>query len=131
MRRHAGASSCVARSSEDVDPTDLIDVPPRSLHEFYLFAKQTYDRGELRSFKVLIRLMRRYYGRMRAADIGPKKLRSLRAEMIRGDDQTDPPRKPWSRKYINQQVQRVRRIFKWAAGQELLSALARISHRME
>ena len=59
-------------------------------------------------------LMRRYYGRTPAAAFGPKKLRMLREEMIRGDQTTDPPRKSWSRKYINQQVQRVRRIFKWA-----------------
>ena len=45
----------------------------------------------------------------------------LREEMIRGNQTTDPPRKAWSRKYINQQVQRVRRIFKWAVAHELLA----------
>jgi integrase len=65
-------------------------------------------------------LMRRYYGRTPAPEFGPKKLRMLRDEMIRGDAMADPPRKPWSRKYINQQIQRIRRVFKWAVSQEIL-----------
>lgn len=40
--------------------------------------------------------------------------------MIRGDEADDPPRKPWSRKFINSQVQRVRHVFKWAAGHEFV-----------
>lgn len=37
--------------------------------------------------------------------------------MIRG---AEPERKPWSRKYINAQVQRLRHMFKWSAGRELV-----------
>jgi integrase len=40
--------------------------------------------------------------------------------MVRGDANTDPPRIPWSRRYINQQMQRLRQMFKWAASHELL-----------
>lgn len=90
--------------------------------EFYRWARESYDRGELRSFLVVINLMRKYCGRLPAAQFGPKKLRMLREEMIRGDATSDPPRKPWSRRYINQQVQRVRRIFKWAVAHELVPA---------
>lgn len=74
------------------------------LRDFLRWAKRNYDKGELRSFQVVMVLMRRYYGRTPAAAFGPRKLRMLREEMIRGDQTADPPRKPWSRKYINQQV---------------------------
>jgi len=42
--------------------------------------------------------------------------------MIAGDDTRDPPRPQWSRGYINQQVQRLRRMFRWAASQEMIPA---------
>lgn len=92
------------------------------LRDFYRWAKRTYDKGELRSFFIVMVLLRRYYGRTPAVAFGPRKLRMLREEMIRGDQTADPPRKPWSRKYINQQVQRIRRIFKWAVAHELVPA---------
>ncbi len=91
------------------------------IRDFYRWATRNYDKGELRSFYIVMVLMRRYYGRTPAVEFGPRKLRMLREEMIRGDQTTDPPRKPWSRKYINQQVQRVRRIFKWAVAYELVA----------
>ena len=67
-----------------------------------------------------LRLLRQYFGSSPTADFGPKKLRRLREEMIRGDQTTKPPRRPWSRKYIKAQVQRIRRFFKWAAAHELV-----------
>ena len=90
------------------------------VRDFYRWAEQSYDEGEYRSFVVLLRLLLKFYGRTPAAEFGPKKLRLLREEMIRGDRTEKPPRRPWSRKYINQQVQRIRRVFKWAAAQELV-----------
>lgn len=99
------------------------------LRDFYRWAKRNYDEGELRSFQVVMVLMRRYYGRTPAFAFGPKKLRMLRDEMIRGDQTTDPPRKPWSRKYINQQVQRIRRVFKWAVAGPRRTAQKGIANR--
>jgi hypothetical protein len=58
--------------------------------EFYRWARQSYDRGELRSFLIVIRLMRKYCERLPAVQFGPKKLRMLREEMIRGDATADP-----------------------------------------
>ncbi|MFN0135526.1 MAG: tyrosine-type recombinase/integrase [Phycisphaerae bacterium] len=94
------------------------------LRDFYRFAKRHYDDGEFRSFLAAMRLMKKLYGRTPAVEFGPKKLRMLREQMIRGDATEDPPRKPWSRKYINQQVQRIRRIFKWAVAHEMVPAAA-------
>ena len=42
--------------------------------------------------------------------------------MIAGDPAATPPRPAWSRKYINQHVQRLRRMFRWAASQEMIPA---------
>lgn len=89
------------------------------LSGFHRWAKQYYDPGELRSCEMVIRLLRKYYGRTPAADFGPNKLRVVRDEMVRGDGSN---RRPWSRKYTKQQVQRVRRMFKWGAARELVPA---------
>jgi len=92
------------------------------LRDFKRFSEQHDEYGEYRSFVILMRLMKKLFGRAPAAEFGPKKLRMLRDEMIRGDATENPPRRPWSRKYINQQVQRIRRIFKWAAAHEMVPA---------
>ncbi|HRR87609.1 MAG TPA: hypothetical protein P5316_21595 [Phycisphaerae bacterium] len=90
------------------------------LNRFYKWAEQFHDQGEQRFYGVLIRLVRQFYGHTSAAEFGPRKLRFLRYQMVRGDENAKPPRRPRSRKYINSQVQRIRRMFKWAASQELV-----------
>lgn len=90
------------------------------IHEYWRHVSKLEDQGEFRSFCIVLRLLRRYFGRTPASEFGPKKLRFLRDEMIRGGATENPPRKPWSRKYINVQVQRIRRLFKWATAHELL-----------
>lgn len=90
------------------------------IRDFLNWGKTSIDPGELRSYEVALALVRRFFGRTRAAQFGPKMLRTVRDAMIRGDALRDRPRQPWSRKYINVQVQRIRRMFKWAAAQELV-----------
>lgn len=110
----------------NIQPADTVPGAPGAmqlvevLHRFHKWAERFHDRGEQRSYDVLIRLIRQFYGHTPAADFGPRKLRFLREQMIRGDEKAKPSRRPWSRKYINAQVQRVRRMFKWAASQELV-----------
>lgn len=92
------------------------------LRDYHRFGRQYHDYGEFRSFIAVMRLMKQYFGRTDAAKFGPKKLRILREQMVKGDAKGDRPRKPWTRRYVNQQVQRVRRIFKWAAAHEMVPA---------
>ncbi len=92
------------------------------LRDYRRYAQQYFDDGEFRSFLSAMRLMKQFFGRSPAAAFGPKKLRLLREAMIQGDALAEPPRRPWSRKYINQQVQRIRRIFKWAVAHEMVPA---------
>lgn len=90
--------------------------------EYWRWAEPYYTRSHLGIVKTVLRLMRQYYGHVSANAFGPKSLRLLREEMIRGDTNATPRRKPWSRTCINLQVQRIRHVFKWAAARELVPA---------
>lgn len=102
-------------SSGGITITELI-------HAFWRWAEPTQSANDIYKMKATLRLLRRMFGTTSALEFGPKRLRLLRDEMIRGEPDAKPPRKPWSRRYINRQVQRLCAMFKWAAGQELLPA---------
>ena len=51
-----------------------------------------------------------------------KCLREVRDARINGDTHASPPRKPWSRNYVNSQIHRLCRMFKWAASHEMIPA---------
>ncbi len=76
---------------------------------YYGFA----DRRKGTSFNVkdVLRLLKELYGHTRAADFGPLALKACRTAMVK---------KGWARTYVNAQVDRVRRIFRWAASEQLL-----------
>ncbi len=88
--------------------------------KFWTHCKRTYVRDEGVSFKIALRLLRAHYGSDPAASFGPMRLRALREAMIIGDANATPPRRPWSRSYINAQVKRIQRMFRWAASHELI-----------
>ncbi|MCA9167580.1 MAG: hypothetical protein KDB23_07915 [Planctomycetales bacterium] len=58
-------------------------------------------------------ILRRLYGTTEAAAFGPVALRVVRDAMVE---------KGWTRKYVNKQVGRIVRMFKWAASLELVPA---------
>jgi integrase len=60
-----------------------------------------------------LKLLRSLYGGTPACEFGPKALKACRRQMIV---------KGWSRTYVNAQVDRIRRMFKWAVSEELLGA---------
>ena len=86
---------------------------------FWKYAERHYRRPddtpthELVEYRQTFRVLRDLYGHTRAADFGPLALKAVRAAMVG---------KGWSRKLINQRVGRVRRVFKWAASEELVPA---------
>ncbi len=90
------------------------------LIEYRRWAERYYCPEHITVLKMVFAVLRKYYGSTPAADFGPNKLRMLRDQMILGDANADPPRKPWSRKCINTAVQRIRHLFKWAAARELI-----------
>ncbi len=61
------------------------------------------------------------YGPIPAIDFGPLALRAVRDRLVTGDSDAKPrARKPWARSTVNRHVDKVRSIFRWAVGQQLL-----------
>ncbi|TWU29632.1 tyrosine-type recombinase/integrase [Bythopirellula polymerisocia] len=67
--------------------------------------------GENPSIRIALRFLREWYGKTQAADFGPLALKTLRQRMI---DENQ------SRNYVNSQIGRIKRMFKWAVAEELI-----------
>ncbi|MBI5725054.1 MAG: site-specific integrase [Planctomycetes bacterium] len=87
---------------------------------YWRFAESYYRPHERDCIKVVLRLLKKFFGSLHVTEFGPKKLCFLREQMIKGDLKETPPRQSWSRVYCNQQVKRIRRVFKWASAQEMI-----------
>jgi len=90
------------------------------VRDYWAWANGYYSGSELSSLKVALRLLRRMFGSTPAIEFGPKRLRLVRDDMVRGDANGDPPRIPWSRKHTNGQIHRIGAMFKWASAHEKL-----------
>jgi integrase len=100
-------------------PASKAKAPDLSVNELALayweFAETYYgfDRRRGTSFNVrdALRILKQLYGDTPAAEFGPLALKACRGEMVKKD---------WSRTYINAQVDRIRRVFRWAASEQLI-----------
>jgi len=86
------------------------------LNAYRKFAGQYYVKngaptGAIHGVRAMLKLVRKYYGHTVARDFGPLALKSLQERMIETGA---------SRRYINDHTKRVRRMFKWAAANELI-----------
>jgi integrase len=98
------------------------DAPePLSVNElilaFWKFAKDYYGfdgkRGDEACLRDALKVVRSLYGRTPAGEFGPRALKACRQGMIaRG----------WSRNYINAQIDRIRRMYRWGASEEKVDA---------
>jgi integrase len=85
---------------------------------FLNHAEQHYRRAdgsathEVAEYKLTARYVRGLYGMTPAAEFGPLALKAVRRAFIDAG---------WCRSMVNQRVGRVRRMFKWAASEELIS----------
>jgi integrase len=83
---------------------------------YWRFA-QTYYRkngrptGTCQGIRVALRILRQSYGHTCAAEFGPRGLKALQQKMIELGQ---------SRRYINDNIDRIRRLFKWAVSEELM-----------
>jgi integrase len=68
---------------------------------------------ETKNFKPVIQMLKDLYGHEKVCAFGPLALKTLRAEMVKKD---------WSRTYINKQVDRVKRIFRWGVAEEIVTS---------
>jgi integrase len=69
--------------------------------------------GELRNYRDSLRPLNRQYAHTLARDFGPLALRAVRETMIAAG---------LSRRVINQRVGRIKRVFKWAAAEQVVPA---------
>jgi integrase len=75
------------------------------------YRKAGRSTGEHVTIKNALRPMEEMFGDTPAINFGPKRLKEVRAEMIRRD---------WSRRYINAPVSRIKRFFSWCVEEELV-----------
>jgi integrase len=80
--------------------------------DYYCFDGRKGIESNLRD---AIRILKELYGHTIAAEFGPLALKACRAAMVK---------KGWSRTYVNAQVDRVRRMFRWGAAEEMLPVTA-------
>jgi len=87
---------------------------------YWKYAERVYQRhdgsptDELGSIRRACKPLVKLYGDKPASEFGPKALRTLMAQWVREGK--------WSRKTINHQIGRLKRIFRWATEQELVTA---------
>ena len=86
------------------------------LAHFWKFAKQHYRKngestGTEKHYGVAIKMVREHCAEHDVAEFGPKALAHLQQVMIG---------KGFSRRYINDMISRIKRIFKWGVAQELV-----------
>jgi integrase len=69
--------------------------------------------SEVECFKHPLKLLNRLYGHTPARDFGPLALEAVRNAMIQAN---------WCRRNINNQIGRIRQVFRWAVSKELIPA---------
>lgn len=89
--------------------TDLVIAYTKFAVTYY--QKDGKPTNEVRMIKSAIKIARQLYGRTPATKFGPLALKACRGKMIEKD---------WCRSHINKQVDRVKRMFKWATENEML-----------
>ena len=80
-------------------------------HAVVYYGFDQTNRGDEYCLRDALRVVRHLYGSTPARDFGPLALKACRTHMVG---------KGWSRTYTNAQVDRVRRMFRWAAEEELV-----------
>jgi integrase len=76
------------------------------------FLKDGKVTSEVSCIRSACRPLKKLYARLPARDFGPLRLKAVREEMIKLN---------WARRVVNNQTARIKRMFKWAAENELLS----------
>ena len=98
-------------------PVESVDVTVTELVAGYWSFAQSYyvkdgqPSGQLPGIKVTLRMVREVYCRTLARNFGPLAVKAFQQRMIEMD---------LSRRYINDNCERIKRMFKWGAAQELI-----------
>jgi integrase len=89
-------------------------------HAQAYYVKHGRATGSADNFKIPFRFLRKLYGHRPASEFGPLALKAVRAKMIEANH---------SRRYINDNIERIKQMFRWAASEELISSDVYISLR--
>ncbi|MEM6256838.1 MAG: tyrosine-type recombinase/integrase [Planctomycetota bacterium] len=87
------------------------------IHRYWEWAKVHYARPdgsvsrEVDNYRSALRPVRRLYGDVPAVDFGPVALKTVRAQLAESGN---------ARSYVNHQVTRIKRVFRWAVSEELI-----------
>lgn len=104
-----GRTLCVNTPEQQITTIELLAAYKR--HAASYFGKG--PKSEYHHFVRVAKLVGQLYGRHPAAEFGPMQFKAVRQKLIDGDG---------SRNYINSQMRRLNRAFKWAAGEGMLPA---------
>lgn len=105
------------QSDRQLQPTGGAEISIVELSIRYLrFAQGYYVKdgkctGVVPAIKACIKYLRIWYGRDLAAEFGPLALKAIRQRMVEDN---------LSRRYVNDHVARIKRMFKWAVGEQLV-----------
>ena len=80
-------------------------------HAETYYVKNGEPTREQMNLRLAFRPLRRLYGHSRATDFGPRQLKVVRQTMIDADN---------TREYINNNIRRIRRMFRWGVEGELI-----------
>lgn len=89
-------------------------------HAQNYYVKHGRATGSADNFKIPLRFLRKLYGHRPASEFGPLALKAVRAKMIEANH---------SRRYINDNIESIKQMFRWAASEELISSDVYISLR--
>lgn len=105
------ASGCTRKDdAENLTVLELVDRYRLHVEEYYVKPDGT-SAVEQQHFRQVLRMMNDLYGMTAAAEFGPLALKAIRQNMLE---------RQWCRRYINQQSMRIKRVFRWAAENELV-----------
>jgi len=107
----ANGTVAPAGAEEDLTIAELAVGFFKWVRQYYV--KRGKPTGEVDQFRILLKLLRSLYGRTPAVEFGPRKLKAVRQKLVE---------QGLKRRVINQRVGKLRRVFKWAAENELLPA---------
>ncbi len=95
----------------DLTVNDIILAYDKHAEGYYRPGADGKPSTELGCIRDALKVLKALFGRTAAKDFGPKKLKAVRQHMLE---------KGWCRTYANHQVDRVRRVFRWAVSEEML-----------
>jgi hypothetical protein len=98
-----------SRATAKKDAISLLD----AAKSYRDWSKKRYSTAEHANIEGMLKVVLSLYLHEKAENIGPAELRKIRSQMLAKD---------WSRKYVNSQIGRIKRWYKWLAAQPYIQS---------